>query len=386
MTDVASSAAVAAAYAAALKDEDDEMIGGPSNTSSAQKRPAENPAAPSMTNQAAAKLVKSLVPPKKIKNQSHYVRFKALLLKDAKDRGDTETSTNITKVAKEAWNEVKYLTPDIDATTAAASASNANVNATRQRYLLLKGRAIKAEADESAAYAAATKTFCDSFLDAAISHVQWAAIEASEDKAAALKSVITTVSSKYNAVSWDGSSADANLLSDLELALSEAKEQLTTFEDSIAAKSLVAKLKSANDADLAAHAKEHQELLRIKAEYDVIQSRRVAEEAAKRQAEEKELSRAFGIPSEITSALKKQMVYTGSSLKYSSKNISYKRGGVTPKVFAKAFDVPEGTKKATIRGYDVGYKSLRYGASLSCSDVAVKLVGEELTATASYSM
>lgn len=389
MTDAAAAAPSPAAFATG---------GASSVASSGQKRPADSPA-PTMTKQAAAKVINSLVPPKKIKNQSQYVRFKALLLKDAKDRGDTETAGNITKAAKDAWNQVKYLTPPppvdpVSSSTAsaadaaaAASSSTSNVNDARQRHLLLKGRAIKAEADEKAAYAIAVKTFCDAFLEAAISHVQWATIEATEDKAAALKSAIAVVTKKYTAVSWDRDGSSSNTdTAPLLAALSAAQDQLTSFEDSIASKALIAKLKSASDADLAAHAKEHQELLRIKAKYDAIQSRRAAEEATKRQAEEKELGLAHAIESEITSALKKQMVYTNSSLKYSSKKISYKRGGVTPKVFARAFGVPEGTKKATIEGYLVGSKSLRYGAHLSCSDVTVKLVGEELTATASYSM
>ena len=59
---------------------------------------------------------------------------------------------------------------------------------------------------------------------------------------------------------------------------------------------------------------------------------------------------------------------------------------MSQKVFAKVFIVVVGTKKATIAGSDVGTKSLRYGACLECSDVNVKLVGEELVTQASFFM
>jgi D-aminopeptidase len=58
--------------------------------------------------------------------------------------------------------------------------------------------------------------------------------------------------------------------------------------------------------------------------------------------------------------------------------ISYTKGGVSLKVFAKAFGISEGTKKATIDGSEVGENYLRYGASLKCNDVNVKLTGDEL--------
>ena len=80
------------------------------------------------------------------------------------------------------------------------------------------------------------------------------------------------------------------------------------------------------------------------------------------------------------------MKYGSLKNKYSSSRISYTKGGVSLKVFAKAFGVSEGTKKATIDGSEVGENYLRYGASLKCNDVNVKLLGDELVAQTSFYM
>mmetsp|Transcript_15768 Transcript_15768/g.22426 ORF Transcript_15768/g.22426 Transcript_15768/m.22426 type:complete len:83 (+) Transcript_15768:235-483(+) len=80
------------------------------------------------------------------------------------------------------------------------------------------------------------------------------------------------------------------------------------------------------------------------------------------------------------------MKYGSLTNKHSSTRISYTKGGISDKVFAKAFGVPVGTKKATIEGSEVGEKWLRYGASLKCSTVNVKLVGDELVAQTSFYM
>ena len=78
------------------------------------------------------------------------------------------------------------------------------------------------------------------------------------------------------------------------------------------------------------------------------------------------------------------MKYGSLNNKHSSTRISYTKGGVSHKVFAKAFGVPVGTKQATIDGSEVGETYLRYGASLKCTEVKVKLVGDELVAQTSF--
>ena len=116
-----------------------------------------------------------------------------------------------------------------------------------------------------------------------------------------------------------------------------------------------------------------------------IKLKKQEEDKRKEEAEERELGNADMIKYEITSALMKQIKYDAST-KHSSVKISYTKGGVSPKVFAKAFNVAVGSKKATIPGSEVGTKSLRYGAYLKSTDVSVKLIDNALVAQASYYM
>ena len=68
-------------------------------TSPNKKRPAADDT-PSMPKAAAAKALSSLKVPK-AKKQSQYVRFKSLLLQDAKKGGDDDTVKGITQIAKD---------------------------------------------------------------------------------------------------------------------------------------------------------------------------------------------------------------------------------------------------------------------------------------------
>jgi hypothetical protein len=82
----------------------------------------------------------------------------------------------------------------------------------------------------------------------------------------------------------------------------------------------------------------------------------------------KNASIAEGLKAEICSHMKKQMKYD-AKLKFGYQTESYRRGGVTPEMFQQAFGTTG--KTATIAGSSVGFKSLRYGASLEYKEIAV---------------
>lgn len=190
--------------------------------SASSKRPAESPAAPAMTKAAAAKALSSLKTPK-LKSQSQYVRFKSLVLKDAKDRGDTETSGNITKVAKDAWANVKHLTPPppVDPATntnSTTASSTSNLSEDMQRYLLLKGRVIKDEQDDKQKFNAEVKAYCVAFVPAATSHLQWQTIAAAEDNFASLVEAVELVAKKYESSYWSSGVDKAPLTKSLNEA------------------------------------------------------------------------------------------------------------------------------------------------------------------------
>lgn len=160
--------------------------------------------------------------------------------------------------------------------------------------------------------------------------------------------------------------------------LNEANDQLVQFKALKDERALVAKLQNASEEELKQHAKEHIRLLAQDAQFVHLQRKKAIDDERQRQIEERELAKADGIEDEVCRALKKQMKYGSLSNKYSSSRISYTKGGVSEKVFAKAFNVKVGTKQTTFEG--------QYGACLQCSDVKVKLVGDELVATTSFYM
>lgn len=107
---------------------------------------------------------------------------------------------------------------------------------------------------------------------------------------------------------------------------------------------LVAKLRNASEEELLQHAREHTQLLAQAGELATIKDKTQAVKAEREREEQLALSMAHKLKSDICRELYRQMVYTNPKLKHSAKNISYKRSGVTSKVFAAAFGVPEGPK------------------------------------------
>lgn len=366
--------------------------GGPpamSSSSPSKKRPAETPVAPLMAAAAAKKTLSALkVPKSKASTQSQYVRFKAHLLKDAKARGDKETTENITKVAKEAWGKVKHLTPPpaVESgtnTNDVTSSSSSNLSEDVQRYLRIKGLMLKEEKEEVANFNAEAKAYCTAFVPSAAAHLQWAIIEATEENQQNLVEACKLVNAKLIPDLLISSGVKATSVNQ---ALSEAKNQLKHFKGLNDERVLFTKLQNATEEELKQHVKEHCRLLAQDAEYNTLKRNKEAEEQRKRVADELALSSAWEIEGKVTRALEKQMKYSDLKNKYSSSKISFTKGGVSQKVFAKAFNVPVGTKTATIAAHKVGEKWLRYGASLKCNDVTVKLVGDELVAQTSFYM
>lgn len=105
-------------------------------------------------------------------------------------------------------------------------------------------------------------------------------------------------------------------------------------------------------------------------------------------AKERAIASAYKMKGKICYQLFKKIKYTDPHLKDTSEYISFVKSGVSPKVFVAAFEVAEGsTKEVTFSGSHVGSKALRYRKNyLKCSEVVVKLIGDDLTAKASYTI
>ena len=348
------------------------------------KRPAEDKevntkqmeVALSMDSATSEMTVKSLVPPKAPKApQSQYVSFKSIMLKDAKAKGDKEKVKDMTNIAKAAWNKVK----DVDASDSTSSPAESTATGTDlDRFLAFKHQVIKDEADEHAKYDANIEKFRASFCNAAISFLYWKTEGATDSNIKAFGEALKMVHSKAM-IAWGNDLPDGYIQSH-----SNAKAKLEAIQKRVAVDDLAYNLKIANDDKLRDHAIAHYEALKKLECMEEMEEQIASFQQAKVADQFKEIISATSLKNEICQALHKQMVYTNKNLKHSSKAISFKRNGVTKFMFAKAFDVAEGTVKVTFSGWDVGSKSLRY-SSLYCQDVTVKLLGETLTASTKYS-
>ena len=336
---------------------------------------------PNMSKEDAEKMVKSLVLPKAPKKQSEYVRFKSALLKDAKKCGDTETEVHITSVAKRAWEMVQYERPTMTDVTlnANGSASSESSESKRARYLRIRADCLDEEKNEGSRYAEDLEKFKSNYLNASVALLQWYTIIINKKNVKMLeKEVIAMHTKAFTA--WPSNCPKSFLE-----AYQKTMDQIKILKEENAVNDLVEKLSGASRAELVEHAKEYHKMT---LQVDELNKMKVVEKAVemeKQKAEENALKSASKIKPEIIRSLKKQMKYTSSSLKYSAETITYRRGGVTTKVFAAAFGVKEGTKTYSFPGHEVGLKPLRYGF-LTCGNVKVKLIGEELVASSSYSI
>jgi hypothetical protein len=216
------------------------------------------------------------------------------------------------------------------------------------------------------------------------------AIQQAEETAARLRAAIAS----RDAQQLDHAMSDASAWvtefaafssATLKSALILAKRTVAELEAEELASTFAAEIRDMDDALLNAHAARFQSL-----EAEVARLRPVVEETQRANEEQlrTQAYRASSLPDEIRRALNKQIVYTNSGLKFKAKAISYTCGGVSQNVFMEAFGASSGSKTVTKSAGDLGIssKGLRYGASLECSHVTIRLSGDTLTAKSSYSL
>lgn len=332
---------------------------------------------PNMSKEDAEKIVMSLVLPKAPKKQSEYARFKSALLRDSKVCGDTATIENITSVAKSAWEMVKWAKPTKSDVMNSNVSDSSGPESKRFRYLRIRADCLDEEKNEVARYVEELENFKSKYLDASVALLWWYTIIINKANVKTLEKEISIMHTKvYTA--WSSNCPQSFLE-----AYQKAIDQINTLKQENAINDLVEKLSCASRAELVEHAQEYHKLMLKANELNKIKVVENAVAMEKQKAEEKALNSASKIKPEIIRALKKQMVYTNPNLRHKAVNIYYRRGGVSTKLFAAAFGVQEGTKASSFSRDEVDLKFLRFGY-LKCSDVKVKLLGEDLIASTTY--
>ncbi|GFH61525.1 hypothetical protein CTEN210_18001 [Chaetoceros tenuissimus] len=327
-----------------------------------------------MTEDESQAILKKTCLPKAPKKQSQYVRFKSLMLKQAKADKDKETQENITTVAKEAWNMVK------DKSVANVSIADTSSDSKLDKYMRLKAQVVADEQKEASDYSTELEKFKSNYLDAAVSFLYWETKDASSSTLEQFEKEVKSIHSNV-ITAWSGNDVPSKYTE----IYKTAQAKLDTLQKDSAISKIVSQLRNASEEVLYQHALEHYNLQQQLVELNTLKAKAAALETEKANEEAKQMVSAYSIKSDICRDLKKLMVYTGPQLKYSSKKISCRRKGVTPKMFAVAFGVAEGVKSFTFDGDEVGLKSLRYGY-LSCGKVTVKLIGDAVSASTSYSL
>jgi hypothetical protein len=263
------------------------------------------------------------------------------------------------------------------------------------RLVRLKRLALLEENAEMYDFDEQMKKFKSNYLEAAITVAHWKTADMNKTN---YKSVETEVDNIYSKVmtAWGGGSAFPPKMGEI---YKHFKVKLSAITKEVSSEELASKLQDAPQKVLLQHAQDHYDLqvqvkdlqvqsneLKVQSnELKVIKAKAKARQEKQQKAEERAIASAYKIKDEICSQLFKKIKYTGPHLKDTSEYISFGRSGVSPKVFAAAFEVAEGTKKVTFSGSDVGSKALRYRNNyLKCSEVVVKLIGDDLTAKASY--
>ena len=328
-----------------------------------------------LTKDESQAILKKTCLPKAPKKQSQYVRFKSLMLKQAKADKDKETQDNITTIAKEAWNMVK------DKSVTNVSIEDASPEESKlDKYMRLKAQVVADEQKEASDYSTQLEKFKSDYLDAAISFLYWETQDASTSTLEQFEKEVKSIHSNV-ITAWSGNDVPSKYTQ----IYKTAQAKLDTLQKDSAISKIVSQLRNASEEVLYQHALDHYNLQQQLVELNAIKAKAAALETEKANEETKQMASAYSIKSDICRDLKKLMVYTGPQLKYTSKKISCRRKGVTPKMFAVAFGVAEGVKSFTFDGDEVGLKSLRYGY-LSCGKVTVKLIGDAVSASTSYSL
>ena len=321
-----------------------------------------------MSKISAAQIIDSISPPKKRKDETHYMRFKNKLIKDAKIFKDIDTIKNITTVAKQAWNQVKCMS------VSASSIEDITFDIKSQVYLLsLKKRAVTEEENESRIYKAESTAFCDTFKDAAIAYLYWNTKECTIENTETLDCAIRKIEHMALGIGF---------LPGYYTAMHTARTKLKYVNTEIAIQDIVVKLRTATDEKLYEMASDYHHAKWQRAELQMIKRHRAAQKR-------KDSVEASTIRTDIISDLMKQMIYTSSRLKKDWRRITYSRNGVTQEMFAKAFKKNEYdahssfTLTAKIDGHIIGMKK-HYSNLMGCQDVDVRLKGCTLTASTKY--
>jgi hypothetical protein len=320
-----------------------------------------------MSKVSAAQIIDSLTPPKRLKEESHYMRFKNRLTKDAKTHKDIDTIKNITTVAKQAWNQVKCMS------VSASSNEDVTFGIKSQVYLLsLKKRAVTEEVNESRIYKAESMAFCNAFKDAAIAYLYWNTKECTIENAETLKCAIRKIEHMARGIGF---------LPGYYTTMHTARTKLESVNNEIAIQDIAVKLRTATDEILYEMARDYHHAKWQRAELRSIKRHRAAQK-------KNDSVEASTIRTDIISDLKKQMIYTSSRLKKDWRRITYSRNGVTQEMFANTFkkneyDALSFTPTAKIDGHVIGMKK-HYSNLMGCQDVDVKLKGNTLTASTKY--
>ena len=339
---------------------------------------------PLMSQDEAEKIIKSVKLPKQSKKQSHYMRFKSIMLKEAKKQGDTQTINDITSVAKDAWKWVKDYQCEVKPLQSSDKDANIETDITKSeskfsRFVRLKRLAIQEEKAEMHNFDEKLDTFKSNYLEAAIAATHWKTAGMNKINCKSFESQVNSIHLKVMTAWGEGSDFPPKVKEKYNLF----KDKLNAILKEVASEELVSKLQHASREVLLDHVQEFHDLQVQAKELEELKAKSKAFQAKKQRELERDLASAHKIKPEICRNLKKLMVYTDSSLKSYTEQISFSKNGVSPEVFADAFEVPRGTKEVTFPGSDIGSKALRYGY-LKCSKVIVKLDRNYLTASTSY--
>ena len=301
-----------------------------------------------MPRDEAVKIFQSQPPPKP-RVQSAYKRFKDLLLA-SKVGCDFPFSDD----TKKDWDTVKHV--DVDAVPLAS----------RTHLMTVKHLSELNSIEEEARHETEVSKWCHAFDEAATCLLTWLTLESSETNFLPLQNAITRVEEITNEA-WA-----TKIRINHSVSLRRAQERIQQIETAYVPK-LFAFLRQVEDQGLLHHCRDHANL---QFAYKV------------RARENDELLRdlnllAKGIPYEIIAGIERLLLPTGGPFPEEGIVIEYTRGGVSPKVFGMAFDLPPHAKTVLIRAAFVGNRR-NHESALVCSDIRVTLDQHQLTATAVY--
>lgn len=308
------------------------------------KRPAEEDL-PSLSKEIALQKL-SMVPPKEPKKKTLYARFKLILTKKMKAKGETLTA----KDAKAAWQKVEnYMWNENDGENSPPADWN--------EWLECKNEAKKLEAEEKTKHDAALVVWRTEVKKGAEAFLQYAVMEATVETMAVLVESIQKVVALMALPQWEGP---------IVAGLKDARVELARLRKETWIRHKVSQLKSATDEELRKHALS---CWVLEGKARILQTL----QNAKNKKEQEDLARARGFKDEIISGLKSQMKYT-EDLKHCNVQIYLRLNGVTTAMFVEAFGEPSGIEyRVTWDGDILGKKELRYGARLVCSEITVSL-------------